>query len=126
MRLGKLLEDKLPLASHSLAGTLTHLSALAAETAHALLAPLPAHTGVDTHTHFDGVIFLDAVRFEGSTLQTVSAEDQTELVRRDEFAVLDLELQCLDGHGRVHLVGGATNKDLHGRFFLSFKTLFSS
>ena len=51
----------IPPPNIGLAGTLTHLSALAAKTTHALLLPLLAHAAVDLKEHGEGVLLLDAV-----------------------------------------------------------------
>merc|ERR1712182_22409 len=74
--------------NHCLAGALAHLSALAAETAHALLLPLLAHAGVNGHAHFEGIVFFDTVRFQSALFQNVGAVHETNLMIRDEFRVL--------------------------------------
>merc|ERR1719197_989014 len=81
----------------SLAGTLTHLPALASETPHALLAPLASHTGIDSQTHLKGIILLDTVALKGSSLENFRAIHEANLMGRDELRVL--EGGSLEGNG---------------------------
>lgn len=95
---------------------MTHLSALASETSHALLAPLPPHTGVDSHAHFEAVLVFDTVGLEGSSLKDIGAIHEADLVGRDELCVLDHELEALNRGGSIHFVRSRVDKDFHFQF----------
>ena len=107
-----------PTQTH-LAGTLAHLTALAAKTTHALLPPLLAHTAVDVQEHGESVLVLNTVSDERAALEILTAIDKADQVRRDELLVLNHELDGLDGSislARQGEGGGGTvggNKDLH-------------
>ena len=71
-----------------------------------------------------GRLLLDVVVREGtSVLELLASEDQTLLVRRDAFLVLDLGLHGLDGVGGLDLEGDGLSseglhEDLHGNKYL--------
>lgn len=67
-----------------------------------------------------GHTFLDVVVGEGaSVLQLLAGEDQSLLVWRDAFLILDLGLDVLDGVGRLHLQSdGLTGQGLHENLHL--------
>lgn len=96
-----------------LTGTLSHLSALASKTSHALLLPFLTHTSIDGHAHLDGVILFDTVDLKGASLEFLSTVHEADLTGRDELSVLDHELEALNRGGCVHFVGSGVNKDLH-------------
>uniref|UniRef100_A0A6U0AH60 Uncharacterized protein n=1 Tax=Pseudo-nitzschia delicatissima TaxID=44447 RepID=A0A6U0AH60_9STRA len=103
-----------------LTGSLTHLSALASKTSHALLLPLLTHTRGDSHAHFEFIVTLESVGLESSLLKNIGSVHEANLVGGDEFRVLDLKLEGFDGGGGVNLVGGGSNKNLHCNSFDSF------
>ena len=96
-----------------LAGTLAHLSALAAETTHALLLPLLAHTAVDVEEHGEGVLVLDAVAGEGAALEDLGAVDEADEVSGDEGLVLDHGLDGLDRGVGLDGVRVGVDENLH-------------
>lgn len=96
-----------------LTGTLTHLTALATETTHALLPPLLAHTAINGQPHHEGIIVSDSVAHKGSSLEFSGARHEANLTRRDELSVLDHELEALDRGSSVDFVSGGSNKNLH-------------
>lgn len=96
-----------------LAGTLAHLSALAAETTHALLLPLLAHTAVDVEEHGEGVLVLDAVAGEGAALEDLGAVDEADEVGGDEGLVLDHGLDGLDRGVGLDGVRVGVDENLH-------------
>lgn len=92
-----------------LTGTLTHLTALAAETAHALLLPLLAHTGRDLKGQLQ--LF---VRFQTVLqIENLAPRLQAEGVKGQKLVVFNLVHERLDGGRRVDLVGFGSNKHLH-------------
>ena len=61
--------------------------------------------GHKAHTHVS-VTLLDVVVLEGAAiLKLLSGEDETLLVRRDSFLILDLGLHSLDSVGTLNLKG---------------------
>ena len=97
----------------SLAGALAHLAALAAETTHALLLPLLAHTAVDVEEHGEGVLVLNAVAGEGSSLEDLGAVDKADEVGGDEGLVLDHGLDGLDRGVGLDGVRVGVDENLH-------------
>ncbi len=94
---------------HRLTGTLTHLSALSAETTHTLLLPLLTHTTVDIGKDGEGVLLLDSVSGEGSFLNVLGTVDKSHVSHGEELVVLNHGLEGVDGGGLVNLVrGGGT------------------
>ena len=71
----------------SLTGTLSHLSALAAETTHALLAPLGTHTTVDADLELHGVVLLQASK--GTRDESLATENDALDRGWNEFNVLN-------------------------------------
>jgi len=77
------------------------------------------HSSTEPEDEVEGALLLDVVVRKGSSvLQLFPSEDQSLLVRRDSFLVLDLGLHVLDGVARLHLqgdglAGEGLDKDLH-------------
>jgi len=103
-----------------LSGSLTHLAALASKTTHALLLPLLTHTGGDGHSHLKGIITFDTVALESTLFEDIGPVHEADLVRRNEFGVLDLKLEGFDGGGGVDLVGSGSDKNLHLGSLIAF------
>jgi hypothetical protein len=95
---------------------LTHLATLAAETTHALFAPLGTHTSVNGQPHLKGIILLEAVSLEGTSLEDLGATDEADLPGRDKLSILDLELEALNRGCGVNLVSGGSDENLHCYF----------
>ena len=72
-----------------------------------------------TEDQVESRLFLDVVVGKGATVfELLAGEDQTLLVWRDAFLVLDLGLHVLDGVGRLNfqgdgLAGERLDEDLH-------------
>merc|ERR1719291_573793 len=77
------------------------------------------HPAAESQDEVEGALLLDVVVREGSSVfELLSGEDQSLLVRRDTFLVLNLCLNILDGVGRLHLEGDSLageglDEDLH-------------
>lgn len=67
----------------------------------------------------EGGLLLDVVIRQGSSIfQLLSSKDESLLIRRDTFLVLNLGLHVFDGVGRLHikgdsLTGQSLDEDLH-------------
>jgi hypothetical protein len=96
-----------------LASTLAHLTALASEAAHTLLAPLLPHTSLDFQGHDKLVFLVNTIALEGTSLENTAFERQADLIGRDKLLVFDHGLEGLDRSGRIDLVRGGSNKNLH-------------
>jgi hypothetical protein len=103
-----------------LTGSLTHLSALASKTSHALLLPLLTHTRGDSKSHFEAIVTLDTVALERTFLEDIGPIHEADLVGGNERRVLDLKLEGFDRGGGVNLVGVGSNENLHCIIFYSF------
>merc|ERR1712018_981817 len=77
------------------------------------------HTTTQTENKMEGRFFLDVVVTERTPIfKLLSGEDQTLLIGRDSFLILDLRLHILDGVAWLNLEGDGfacegLHKDLH-------------
>jgi len=80
---------------------------------HLLLALLSTTT--EAQDQMESALLLDVVVAQGATiLQLLAGEDETLLIRRDTFLILDLLLDSLDGVRALHLEGdGLAREGLH-------------
>ena len=70
------------------------------------------HTATKAEDKVEGGFFLDVVIGQStSILKLLAGEDQTLLVRRNAFLVLDLALDVVDGIRRLHLKGDRLTGD---------------
>jgi len=64
------------------------------------------HSSAQAEHKVEGGLLLDVVVLEGAAiLKLLSGEDETLLVRRDSFLILDLGLHSLDSVGTLNLKG---------------------
>lgn len=77
----------------------------------------------------EGALLLDVVVGQSATvLKLFTSEDETLLVRRNAFLVLDLGLDLVNRVGALYLKGDGLsgeclNKDLHPKFTLTLRRL---
>merc|ERR1719291_82224 len=102
-----------PSNKNNLAGTLTHLTALATKTTHALLLPLFAHASGNFQQEVDFLVLLDAVSGEGALRKLRVAADEADEVGGYELPVLHESLQFVNRRGRIHRVGVLADNNLH-------------
>ena len=103
---------------------LAHLAALAAEAAHALLAPLGTHTTVDVHQHGKRVCLLDAGLEESRGVDELRAAVHQALhVGGDELGILDAGLDLSDRGLRRHIKRDGARKRLHKDLHLHLRIL---
>ena len=78
------------------------------------------HTSTKTEDEVESGLLLDVVVTQGTTiLELLTSKDQTLLIRRDSFLVLDLGLDVVNGIRRLDvksdgLASQGLDKDLHG------------
>ena len=77
------------------------------------------HTTTETEDKMESRLLLNVIVRQGSTVfKLLTSENQTLLVRRDTFLILNLGLDIVNGVGRLNfecdgLTGESLNKDLH-------------
>jgi hypothetical protein len=77
------------------------------------------HTSTEAENEVESRLFLDVVVGQSATvLKLLTSEDQTLLIRRDAFLILDLLLDLIDGVSRLdlksdRLAGEGLNENLH-------------
>mmetsp|Transcript_23534 Transcript_23534/g.37200 ORF Transcript_23534/g.37200 Transcript_23534/m.37200 type:complete len:222 (+) Transcript_23534:467-1132(+) len=97
-----------------LPGTLTHLSALAAESSHSLLAPLGTHATIDVEEHRDSDPLLDTKVSEAASGKLLALAHEADEISREEGLVLNLCLESFDRSILGHSVScGAPRRVFH-------------